>query len=62
MPKKQPKYKATPWQPDPAKWNAHLSHPIPVPQDPESPKPKGIEPKGGWQLWRLDDLSDAKQE
>ena len=61
MPKKQPKYKVVPWSPDPAKWNAHLVHPVPVPEKSEPPKPKGIEPDKGWMLFRWDSLEDVPQ-
>lgn len=51
MPKKKSPFPEKPWKPDPAKWNAHLLHPVEIPPEPER----------GWMLYRLDDLEDVKQ-
>lgn len=62
MPRRKPHYPEKPWQPDPAKWNAHLVHPVPVVTQGDTPK-KGtpVEPDKGWQLWRWDTLEDVLQ-
>jgi len=57
MPKRKSRYPEKPWAPDPARWQKLVGQ---VKQDGSKMSPP-TEPKGGWQLWRLDTLEDAPQ-
>jgi hypothetical protein len=62
VPKKKSPFPEKPWHPDPARWNAHLVHPVEIPPVPEPPKKEWEEPKRGWMLYRWDTLEDVKQK
>lgn len=57
MPRRKSPYPEKSWKPDPVKWERHLK---PTGKIEAGKTPR--EPKGGWMLFRLDTLEDAKQE
>lgn len=54
MPRRKPKYPEKPWHPDAARWKGYMEKGAVKHRLPD-------QPKGGWQLFRLDTLEDVDQ-